>query len=209
VAQEPLEGQPWYRDFVQALDDQNAIPLSITSLDQNITRGEMAEIMYRLKANVTTKSSRTYAELEPEMMSVFVYLYNNEDQITPCDTGYDCDFLYEPSEVLVPRSKTVLKDSLQALLDMGEESACDGSLNTCSDLYLSDLAVTYATIVDGVAHVKIEGEVMLAGSMSGVRAIEEITRTVMQFPSVKSAEITVNGKPLYCIADESGIGLCY
>lgn len=204
VPLEPLEGQPWYRTFVEGLEQYNAIPTSIHALDQAITRGEMAEIIYRLKANITTKTSKTYANLEPEMMSVYVYLYNGADKFSPCDSGYDCDHLYERSEILVPRTKSVLKSSLQALLDMGVESGCDGS-GTCSDLYLSDLRVTYATIVDGVAHVRIEGNVALAGDMSGTRAVEEIRRTVMQFPSVKSADITVNGRSLKCLADLSGM----
>lgn len=204
VPQEPLEGQPWYRNFVEGLAYYNAIPTSIHTLDQNITRGEMAEILYRLKANITTKTSRTYADLEPEMMSVYVYLYNGADKFSPCNAGYNCDHLYERNEILVPRTKSVLKSSLQALLDMDAESGCDGS-STCSDLYLSDLRVTYATIVDGVAHVRIEGNVALAGDFSGPRAIEEIRRTVMQFPSVKSADITINGRSLKCLADLSGM----
>jgi hypothetical protein len=55
---------PWYKTYVEALDLKNAIPLTIKSFNQNITRGEMAEIMYRLKAGVGDKSSANYSDLK-------------------------------------------------------------------------------------------------------------------------------------------------
>jgi len=54
---------PWYRDHVIALEARAAIPTSIESFDQKITRGEMAEMIYRLKANNNDKPSKTYEEL--------------------------------------------------------------------------------------------------------------------------------------------------
>jgi hypothetical protein len=54
---------PWYEQYVQALADRHAIPSAISSFAQPITRGEMAEMIYRLKAGVTTEQSPTYGEL--------------------------------------------------------------------------------------------------------------------------------------------------
>lgn len=54
---------PWYKPLVDTLAELKAIPTSITSFDSRITRGEMAEIIYRLKLNVTTKESKTYDQL--------------------------------------------------------------------------------------------------------------------------------------------------
>jgi len=53
----------WYKPFVERLEEMTAIPVSINELAQKITRGEMAEIIYRLKAVVKSKPSRTYDEL--------------------------------------------------------------------------------------------------------------------------------------------------
>jgi hypothetical protein len=58
----------WYQPYVERLANEHAIPMTISSLDQKISRGEMAEIIYRIDMNVatdsiTSKSSRTYAEL--------------------------------------------------------------------------------------------------------------------------------------------------
>jgi|GEM_PF-1740027 len=58
-----LSSDPWYKGYVEALASQHAIPTTITNFQQNMTRGEMAEIIYRLKANITNKSSQKYDSL--------------------------------------------------------------------------------------------------------------------------------------------------
>lgn len=55
--------EPWYKTYVLVLEEWNAIPTTITSFEKNLTRGEMAEIMYRLKAEVKNKESLTYSDL--------------------------------------------------------------------------------------------------------------------------------------------------
>lgn len=54
---------PWYRGFVMMLEAHAAIPDSILSFEQKITRGQMAEMVWRLDAGVTDLHSKTYAEL--------------------------------------------------------------------------------------------------------------------------------------------------
>lgn len=58
------ETDPWYQRYVMELGNRNAIPTSLVRFDQKITRGEMAEIMYRLRAKVTNLPSHTYADLQ-------------------------------------------------------------------------------------------------------------------------------------------------
>lgn len=55
---------PWYMGYVMELENHNAIPTSITGFDHKITRGEMAEMIYRLRAEVTNLPSLTYEGLE-------------------------------------------------------------------------------------------------------------------------------------------------
>lgn len=55
---------PWFRSYVLILEMKGAIPTSITGFNQNITRGEMAEMIYRLKAGIVDKPSQEYARLE-------------------------------------------------------------------------------------------------------------------------------------------------
>ena len=54
---------PWYRDYVLMLEMRGAIPMSVTTFDQSITRGEMAEMIYRLKTGNSDKPSKMYDEL--------------------------------------------------------------------------------------------------------------------------------------------------
>jgi len=57
------ETEAWYENDVKALEERNAIPLSIQSLDQKISRGEMAEMVYRLHAGVRDEPSREFLDL--------------------------------------------------------------------------------------------------------------------------------------------------
>lgn len=41
------EGKPWYKRYIDHLALRRAVPLSIRSVDQYITRGEMVEMLYR------------------------------------------------------------------------------------------------------------------------------------------------------------------
>lgn len=56
-------GPKWYEPYVRRLAELKAIPTTITALDKQITRAEMAEIVYRLKTNDTSKTSMTYDQL--------------------------------------------------------------------------------------------------------------------------------------------------
>lgn len=61
---ETAASDPWYARYVNLLADRGAIPTSITAFDQKITRGQMAEIMYRLRAKITDLPSQSYADLK-------------------------------------------------------------------------------------------------------------------------------------------------
>lgn len=54
------EKDVWYQPFVEKLEEYNAIPTSICSVSKNISRGEMAEMIYRLKEDITDKSSTSF-----------------------------------------------------------------------------------------------------------------------------------------------------
>jgi hypothetical protein len=42
------------------LSDKRAIPVSVKAIDSKINRGEMVEIVWRLKENIKNKSSRYF-----------------------------------------------------------------------------------------------------------------------------------------------------
>jgi len=55
---------PWFAQYVAALDDHHAIPLTIDSAGHFLTRGEMAEMIWRIMANVTDQPSKTYQDFQ-------------------------------------------------------------------------------------------------------------------------------------------------
>lgn len=59
--------EPWYTESILALLDAGALPQSILSLDRPLTRGEMAEIMYRLETDQSFLPSAEYEDLLPEL----------------------------------------------------------------------------------------------------------------------------------------------
>ena len=50
----------WYRPFLEMLSDKKSIPTTITDINKKITRGEMVEIIYRLKENIQSETSMEY-----------------------------------------------------------------------------------------------------------------------------------------------------
>lgn len=52
----------WFAPYMEILSQKKAIPTSIGSFEKNITRGEMAEMVYRLRAEVENKDSQRYED---------------------------------------------------------------------------------------------------------------------------------------------------
>lgn len=58
-----LYNESWFHKYVIALEQKAAIPPSITSFNQRINRGELSEILWRIKTKQTGLLSQTYAGL--------------------------------------------------------------------------------------------------------------------------------------------------
>lgn len=61
-----VTGERWFKEYVDALAEEKAIPFSVNFFDEKVTRDEMAEMIYRLKADVETKATRTYDEINAD-----------------------------------------------------------------------------------------------------------------------------------------------
>lgn len=59
-----MTGGEWYEVYARALDGSKAIPTSILGLDKPITRGEMAEMMWRVSENKTDRPSKGYLNVK-------------------------------------------------------------------------------------------------------------------------------------------------
>ena len=56
-------GGGWYTGYVQALADRHAIPNTLRSANEYLTRGEFAEILYRVRGGITGLPSLAYRDL--------------------------------------------------------------------------------------------------------------------------------------------------
>lgn len=54
----------WYEGFVEALENNFAIPSTVQTFSSNVTRGEMAEILWRLKTGNQAQTSKRFMDLE-------------------------------------------------------------------------------------------------------------------------------------------------
>ena len=63
VKEVPVSGAPWFAPFVKGLEAEKAIPTTVQFIDKDVSRGEVAEILWRLKTNETAKVSATYEEI--------------------------------------------------------------------------------------------------------------------------------------------------
>src|SRR3989338_6447782 len=60
----------WYEPYARAIEASSAIPPSINGLDQRLSRGEMAEMMWRLSANITDQPTKGYLNVKYPGMQV-------------------------------------------------------------------------------------------------------------------------------------------
>jgi uncharacterized secreted protein with C-terminal beta-propeller domain len=62
------ETDAWYGKYALALESSAAIPTSVKQLDSSLTRGEMAEILWRLTEKKTDQASKSFLNLKhPEL----------------------------------------------------------------------------------------------------------------------------------------------
>ena len=59
----------WYKPYVEFLEDEGAIPASIGSFASEITRGEMAEMIYRVDSGEPSDDSQSYEDLETTVVT--------------------------------------------------------------------------------------------------------------------------------------------
>jgi uncharacterized secreted protein with C-terminal beta-propeller domain len=68
----------WYHGYVDSLESENAIPPSVATFDEYISRGEMAEMIWRIKTGQTLTTGN-YSDLKEETQNLLVH------EITSCE----------------------------------------------------------------------------------------------------------------------------
>lgn len=100
-------GGMWFKPFVTALESKKDIPLSVEFFDGKVKRDAMAEMIYRLKANVTDKPTRTYSEVVGDdfvMANSCLDLKKRFDEQNAYDNPYAYgDMMYKTGAMEAPR----------------------------------------------------------------------------------------------------------
>ena len=60
----------WFAGYVKGLENEKAIPTTVQFFDKDVSRGEMAEVIWRLKENVTDKVSQDYEAITQEFPAI-------------------------------------------------------------------------------------------------------------------------------------------
>jgi hypothetical protein len=104
------------------------------------------------------------------------------------------DSLVPVVAAVAPATHTPLRSALRALLQVHTRFYGQSGLYTA--LSAATLSIGRVTIMHGHASVYLHGRLNLAGECDNPRVRAQLTATVMQFPSVHSATIYINGMKL-------------
>lgn len=120
---------------------------------------------------------------------VFLVLLNDNGK-----TGWPvgCGDSVVPVEARIEPTQAVLKAALQALLDLGQPT----QPNLYNALSRAKVTVQRVELIQGVANVYLSGELLLGGVCDDPRAQAQLEQTALQFKTVRSAHIFLNGVPL-------------
>ncbi len=99
-----------------------------------------------------------------------------------------------PVQVEIAPTQGVLRAALEKLLSIKDQFY--GQSGLYDSLFQSNLQVQSVTIDNGVATVQLSGTMQLAGECDNPRVEAQLVNTVLQFPTVTSVEIFINGKTL-------------
>ena len=99
-----------------------------------------------------------------------------------------------PVQAQIEPTQGVLRAALEKLLSIKDQFY--GQSGLYDALYQSNLQVESVTITNGKANVQLTGTMQLAGECDNPRVQAQLEDTVLQFPTVTSADIFINGKTL-------------
>lgn len=193
---------PWYRAFVEPLADEKAIPMSISDLDKLIARGEMAEVIFRIKDESNDEESLKFYDLEGTPIagqSCDVLKNYFEDS----QKGYG-DIYYLEEEMAAPRT---LSDSADTGAASKTLSSSENAVAGSDEYSTTNIQVQG---VDEADFVKNDGKYIYIVNDGSIRIIEaypasfmrEVVRFDMSEKNMTPAEIYLSGDLLTVIGNK-------
>jgi hypothetical protein len=141
---------------------------------------------------VSENPSQAPGEISQTKATVNIYMVALEDNgKSGPKIGCNDSLVAVKREVSSPE---VLRGALTELLAYKQQYFGESGLYNA--LYQSNLQIHEIEIENGVATVKLTGQVQLGGTCDSPRFAEQLKATVLQFPTVTKAEIFINDRPL-------------
>lgn len=103
-------------------------------------------------------------------------------------------------QIQIPQTQTPLEASLMELLSIKQQRY--GEQNYYNALANSNLQFQSAVINEETATIRLDGNLQLGGTCDNPRVEAQLRQTVLQFPSVKNAEIIINNQSLETVLSE-------
>lgn len=122
-----------------------------------------------------------------------VFLVNTDPSATGGDMIWCGDHMVS-LDYDMSASQDPVYDTLAELLTIDpNDYAASGYYNSLEN---AQLTVNSLSINNGVAEVYLNGTLSLGGECDNPRVIEQLQRTLLQFPNITSADIYINSTPL-------------
>ncbi len=109
-------------------------------------------------------------------------------------TKIGCDDSLIAVDVGIPPTAGVLRAAISELLAIDSEMYGDSGLYNA--LYQSNLEIENLSVINGVASIYLSGDLMLGGVCDHPRVESQLSAIALQFSTVSSVEIFINGIPL-------------
>jgi Sporulation and spore germination len=94
----------------------------------------------------------------------------------------------------IPKTESVLRDTLTALFSAKQEYY--GTSRLYNSLFRSNLQVVGISNHEGIFRVELSGQLVLTGVCEDARIQAQLMETIMQFSTVRQANVFVNGVAL-------------
>lgn len=107
-----------------------------------------------------------------------------------------------PVNVIIPQTTAPLTAAIKELLKV--KTQYYGQSGLYNSLFQSNLLVSNVVIVNGVATISLTGTHALGGTCDAPRFEAQLKETALQFPTVKSVEILIDGKKLEDVLSSRG-----
>ncbi len=149
---------------------------------------------------ITSTIEPTTATSKPQ--TVLIYLVAVGDNGASGEL-IGCGDSLVPVEVAIEPTQAVLNSAFTALLNL-TSNITYGESGLYNALYLSDLRIDSLTIVDREAIIYLSGSLVTGGECDIPRIEAQLTATALQFSTIDSVTIYVNGTLLQDVLDLRG-----